>query len=93
MPSESRRRAEEQKGADMIRFTLEQQQFIEKEFGISAQQLAGLKGDDLLTLQDRCFDIELEGDLKSDGKGLSKRSRIASDIISLIDSSDPGEPE
>lgn len=77
----------------MIRFTPEQQQFIEKQFGIPAQQLAGLRGDDLLTLQDECFDIELEGDLKSEGKGLSKRSRIASEIISLIDSSDPFESD
>ncbi len=67
----------------MIVFTERELEFLEKEFGLSAAKAAGLSEDKLMELADRCFDIELEGDL-SDGSKMPDRCGIASAIMDKI---------
>ncbi len=66
-----------------MQFTDEQLRFLAAEFGYSKETAASLIEDELLELSDRCFDIELEGDLR-DSKTVSRRCRIASEIVTMI---------
>ncbi len=67
----------------MIAFTEKELEFLKKEFGLSAEKALGLSEDELMELADRCFDIELEGDL-SDGSKMPDRCGIASGIMDKI---------
>ncbi len=67
----------------MIAFTEKELEFLKREFGLSAEKALGLSEDELMELADRCFDIELEGDL-SDGSKMPDRCGIASAIMDKI---------
>lgn len=67
----------------MIAFTEKELEFLKREFGLSAEKALGLSEDELMELADRCFDIELEGDL-SDGSKMPDRCGIASGIMDKI---------
>jgi hypothetical protein len=64
-------------------FTERELEFLNKEFGISAIQAGQLSEEELLELGDRCFDIELEGDLQ-DGSKMPDRCGIASGILDKL---------
>lgn len=64
-------------------FTEQELLFLEKEFGISREEAVSLEGDALLELADRCFDIELEGDLQ-DGSKMPDRCGIAAELVDRI---------
>ncbi len=66
-----------------IKLTKRQKQFLQQEFGIDPEKADTLSGDEWYTIQDRCFDIELEGDL-ADGSKMPDRCGIASELVSLI---------
>lgn len=66
-----------------MRFTEKELVFLEKEFGLSPEDVNALSEDDLLELADRCFDIELEGDLQ-DGSKMPDRSGVAAGIMDKI---------
>ena len=66
-----------------MNFTQEELQFIEKELGVSQDTLFEMPADELLELADRCFDLELEGDLM-DARSMPRKNRIASEIYSRI---------
>ncbi len=70
-------------GTDTMQFTEEQMRFLAAEFGYSKDRAASLSEDELLELSDKCFDIELEGDLQDSGT-VSGRCRIASEIVTMI---------
>ena len=67
----------------MLQLTDEEYNLLEKEFSISPETFDELDEDGLLTLSDRLFDIELEGDI-SDAKTLPRRCRIASSLMDKI---------
>lgn len=69
----------------MITFSEKELEFLEREFHLTPEQAAQLSDDELLDLSDRCFDIELEGDLL-DGKKMPDRCGIASGIVDRISS-------
>lgn len=64
-------------------FTDRQYDFLEKEFRLTRQDVDAMTDDELLELGDRCFDIELEGDLQ-DGNKMPDRCGIAAEIIDRI---------
>ena len=61
-------------------FTGKQYMFLEKEFGLSREAVDAMTEDELLELADRCFDIELEGDLQ-DGSKMPDRCGIAAELV------------
>lgn len=69
----------------MISFSEKELDFLNREFHLTPAQVSGLSEDELLELSDRCFDIELEGDL-TDGKKMPDRCGIASGIVDKISS-------
>ena len=56
----------------MIVFTDRELEFLQKEFDLSAENIAALSEDEWMEIADQCFDIELEGDL-SDGSKMPDR--------------------
>ena len=70
-----------------VTFTDEQKNFLIKVLGYKPEELAGeigqMEEDFLLEMADRCFDVELEGDL-TDGSKMPDRCRIAADIYSML---------
>lgn len=70
-----------------VTFTDEQKKFLIKVLGYKPEELAGeigqMEEDFLLEMADRCFDVELEGDL-TDGSKMPDRCRIAADIYSML---------
>ena len=60
----------------MIVFTDRELEFLQKEFDLSAENIAALSEDEWMEIADQCFDIELEGDL-SDGSKMPDRCGIA----------------
>ncbi len=70
-----------------MKFNEEQIRFLEKYLGIEHAALTGpleeMDEDFLLEIGDRCFDLELEGDI-ADGSKMPDHCRIAADIYSLI---------
>ncbi len=66
-----------------MKLTEEELLFIEEEFGISKDDLEAEGDELLLEIGDRCFDIELEGDI-SDSKQVSDRCGMASAIYQKI---------
>ena len=64
----------------MIVFTDRELEFLQKEFDLSAENIAALLEDEWMEIADQCFDIELEGDL-SDGSKMPDRCGIAAGIM------------
>ena len=68
-------------------FTDEQKKFLTKVLGYQPEELAGeigqMEEDFLLEMADRCFDVELEGDL-TDGSKMPDQCRIAAEIYSML---------
>lgn len=67
----------------MIAFTDRELEFLQKEFDLSAENIAALSEDEWMEIADQCFDIELEGDL-SDGSKMSDRCGIAVGIMDKL---------
>lgn len=67
----------------MISFTDKELEFLRKEFGLDRQAVDVLSPDELMEIADRCFDIELEGDL-SDGSKMPDRCGIAAGIMDKL---------
>lgn len=67
----------------MIVFTDRELEFLQKEFDLSAENIAALSEDEWMEIADQCFDIELEGDL-SDGSKMSDRCGIAAGIMDKL---------
>lgn len=67
----------------MVTFTDKELQFLNHEFGLKPERVKSLSEDELLELSDRCFDIELEGDL-SDGDSMPDRCGIAAGIVDKL---------
>lgn len=65
-----------------MRFTDIELEFLE-ELGITEEQLMDADEDLYLEIADRCFDIELEGDL-ADGSKMPDRCGIAAGIYQKI---------
>ena len=66
-----------------MKFTDKELEFLEKEFNISGEKAMKLTEDELLELEDRLFDIELEGDLQ-DGSKMPDRCGIASGLVDKL---------
>ena len=70
-----------------VTFTDEQKKFLIEVLEYKPEELAGeigqMEEDFLLEMADRCFDVELEGDL-TDGSKMPDRCRIAADIYSML---------
>ncbi len=66
-----------------MKFTEKELEFLEKEFGMTGEQAVNLSEDELLELEDRLFDIELEGDLQ-DGSKMPDRCGIASGLVDKL---------
>ncbi len=64
-------------------FTEKELEFLQREFGITREAAGRLGDEQLLELADRCFDIELEGDLR-DGSKMPDRCGIASRILDKL---------
>ncbi len=64
-------------------FTERELTFLQREFGITREAAGVLTDEELLELADRCFDIELEGDLR-DGSKMPDRCGIASGILDKL---------
>lgn len=69
-----------------MKFSKKQYDFLEKEFGLSEKDCDAMTEDELLELSDRCFDIELEGDLMS-GSKMPDRCGMAASIVDTINAS------
>ena len=67
----------------MIVFTDRELEFLQKEFDLSAENIAALSEDEWMEIADQCFDIELEGDL-SDGSKMPDRCGIAAGIMDKL---------
>lgn len=67
----------------MVTFTDRELQFLKSEFGLGPEAAGALTENELLDLSDRCFDIELEGDL-SDGNKMPDRCGIAAGIVDKL---------
>lgn len=67
----------------MIVFTDRELEFLQKEFDLSAEDIAALSEDEWMEIADQCFDIELEGDL-SDGSKMLDRCGIAAGIMDKL---------
>lgn len=67
----------------MIVFTDRELEFLQKEFDLSAENIAALSEDEWMEIADQCFDIELEGDL-SDGSKMPDRCGIAARIMDKL---------
>ena len=78
---------DEQAMEKTVTFTDEQKKFLTKVLGYQPEELAGeigqMEEDFLLEMADRCFDVELEGDL-TDGSKMPDQCRIAADIYSML---------
>lgn len=66
-----------------MHFTDQELAFLQVELGYTAEDLANPEEDLLLEIGDRCFDIELEGDL-GDGSKMPDRCGIAAGIYQRI---------
>lgn len=64
-------------------FTEKELEFLNREFGMTAEHAMHLSDEELLELEDGCFDIELEGDLKS-GSKMPDRCGIAAGILDKL---------
>lgn len=64
-------------------FTEKELEFLQREFGITSESAGRLSDEQLLELADRCFDIELEGDLR-DGSKMPDRCGVASGILDKL---------
>ena len=58
--------------------------FFQKEFALSASDVAMLSDDELYDLGDKCFEIETEEAIAADGSELSDRGKIAAGIVTRI---------
>ena len=67
----------------MIVFTDRELESLQKEFDLSAENIAALSEDEWMEIADQCFDIELEGDL-SDGSKMPDRCGIAAGIMDML---------
>lgn len=67
----------------MIVFTNRELEFLQKEFDLSAENIAALSEDEWMEIADQCFDIELEGDL-SDGSKMPDRCGISAGIMDKL---------
>lgn len=67
----------------MVKLTEKESQFLMEEFNIDPESVGQLSEDELLELSDKCFDIELEGDL-SDGRKMPDRCGIASGLVDKL---------
>ncbi len=69
---------DEQAKEKTVTFTDEQKKLEEL-----AGEIGQMEEDFLLEMADRCFDVELEGDL-ADGSKMPDQCRIAADIYSML---------
>ena len=78
---------DEQAKEKTVKFTDEQKKFLVKVLAYNPEDLTGeigqMEEDFLLEMADRCFDVELEGDL-ADGPKMPDQCRIAADIYSML---------
>jgi hypothetical protein len=58
--------------------------FLKTEFGLDEAAVLAMGDDELLSLQEKCFDIEVEETLKHIYEDLSERGKTAVRLVDLI---------
>jgi len=63
-----------------------QKNFLETEFGLSAAHVAAMEPEQLRSIRERCFDIEVAEAVTADNEniGISIRGEIAADLVNII---------